>query len=285
MKLRGFGFLLFVCLQLSAQDKIYLLDGQRLDGKISEMSAEKIKYEMDSASYEIAVKRVLLIEFSNGSTRIFQSPERNVYRPANLGPKKKSVEPEIHFQNEIYLNTLSLFNADVSLYYEYRLRLKKIGLGFMGTYNFNRSATVPNAFIAVLSNAKKQYDAGAFMNLYSGIANSNLSLFMGLQLKYTAFQFMAAKEDSVYTNNQLSVNISYTPANSSQFSTLLNAGIHADITETLFLKSSFAFGFFFLNKLYKDQINYALKDPQSGSYPNYSFLPKASLCIAAGIKF
>ena len=61
---------------------------------------------------------VLLIEFSNGSTQVFNSPKRNVYKPNNLYPDRKTKMNEVLFRNEFYMNTLSLYNADLSLYYE-----------------------------------------------------------------------------------------------------------------------------------------------------------------------
>jgi hypothetical protein len=278
-----FGF--FLSLQFAAQDKIYLLNGQKLEGKVIELSSEKITYQNGSESCKIDVKLVLLIEFFDGRTQIFNSPGKDLYQPAKLHPERKTGNPGIILQNEFSINTLSLFNSDVSLYYEYRLNPKKLGLGVIGTYNFNQYATSPNAFIAVLSNGKKLYDAGAFINFYMGNIYSKHNGFFGLMLKYTAFTFSAVKEDSVYNNNTLTINISYKAARSYQLSTLFIMGLHSSITENLFIKPSLSFGFFFLNSLYKQQFNYLVSDPQSGNIADYSVLPKASLNICVGLSF
>jgi hypothetical protein len=278
-------FGLLICLRLNAQDKIYLLDGQKLEGKVSEISQQKITYMVGKFSNEIPVDKVLLIAFHNGRTQVFHASEKDLYQAGNVRPERKEGPSRINFQNEFYINTLALYNADVSLHYEYRLSSKQMGLGILGTYNFNIYATAPNAFIAVLSNGKKLYDAGAFVNFYASTLQSKQKLFYGVMFKYTEFTFSAVKEDSIYINNTLNINVSYQPARSSQFSTFFNLGFHSDVTETFFIKSSFAIGFFILNGVYKQQFNYSVSDPQSGYYPNFTVLPKASAGICVGLKF
>ncbi len=285
--MKGFVFCLgvFFSLQFAAQDKIYLLDGQKLEGKVSEMSSQKITYKCNGISQEVDVDLVLLIEFFNGRTQVFHASQKDLYRPGNIHPERKEDKPGIKWQNEFYINTLALFNADISLYYEYRLSTKRIGLGLLGTYNFNAYATAPNYYVASLNNGKKLYDAGAFISFYSKNAHASLRFYYGLMLKYTALNFTKAKEDSVYSNNTVSVLVSYEPASGSQFSTLLNFGIHSDLTEVLFVKTSFALGFFMLKGAYKEELNSIMSNPQNGYVSNYSVLPKASLNLCVGLKF
>ncbi len=279
-----FCLLLLLSLITVAQDKIYLLDGQRIDGKVKEISSKTILYTNDISTLNIDVELVLLIEFSNGSTQVFNNPKKSVYKPNNFYPGSQTKMNEVLLRNELYVNTLSLFNADLSLYYEYRLSSKKTGLGFTGTYNFNQYATVPNAFIAVLNNGKKIYDAGVFVNFYTRQKPSQPYFYYGIVFKYTAFNFTSIREDSVLLNNTVSVNIHYEEASGSQFSTLFNLGIHSDLGNSMFLKSFFSLGFFALTGVYKEQLNYTLSDPQSGYNANFTILPKASLGICLGIK-
>jgi hypothetical protein len=276
---------LFLCVQFTAQDKIYLLDGQRHEGKVSEISSEKITYLFNGISRVVAVDLVLLIEFSSGRTQVFHAAQKDIYRAKTIRPEREEDKHRVKWQNEFYINTLALYNADVSLYYEYRLKTKQIGLGFLGTYNFNAYATAPNYYVAALSNGKKLYDAGAFISFYTRNQQATLQFYYGLMFKYTAFNFTAVNEDSVYANNSASVLVSYEPASGSQLSTLLNLGIHSDITETVFIKSSFALGFFVLKGVYKEQLNTIMSNPQNGYISNYSVLPKASLGFSVGFKF
>jgi outer membrane protein W len=280
-----FGLGIFLSLRFAAQDKIYLLDGQKLEGKVSEISPETILYQVGSEYREVSSALVLLIEFFNGKTQLFHSPYKDVYMRGRPSAEKKPENYVARWQNEFYINTLSLCNADLSMYYEYRLSPKKIGIGLMGTYNFNPYATAPNVFIAVLNNSKKLYDAGTFVNFYTGDEESKLRFYYGLMLKYTAFTFTAVNEDSIYSNNTVSVHLKYQPSSGSQFSTMFNFGFHSDISETLFMKTSFALGFFILKGVYKEQLNYLLSDPQTGYYPDIGVLPKASLGISVGLKF
>lgn len=277
-------FALFFSLQLCAQDKIYLLDGQKLEGTVIEISEEKITFSAGSTTREIKVSTIVLIEFQNGRTEVFNRAAKDHYLLSGRAARKPE-ENNNRLQNECYINTLSLFNADLSVYYEYRFIKRAIGLGVLGTYNFNHYATLPNVFIGILNNGKKRFDAAAFMNFYSGSVNANHNMYLGFMLKYTAFDFTAVKEDTVYSNNTVSVLVNYEEASASQFSFLFNIGSHHDISENLFIKTSFAFGFFALQGIYKEQLNYVFRDSETGAPANLTILPKASLGLCVGVKF
>lgn len=277
-------FALFFSLQLGAQDKVYLMDGQKQEGTVTEISEEKITLSTGSGTRDIKVSTIVLIEFQNGRTEVFNRAPKDHYLLSGRAARKPE-NNKTKLQNECYINTLALFNADLSLYYEYRFLKRAIGLGMLGTYNFNHYATLPNAFIGILNNGKKRFDAAAFMNFYSGSVDASHNLYLGFMLKYTAFDFTAVKEDSVYSNNTVSVLVNYEEASASQLSFLFNIGSHHDIAENLFIKTSFAFGFFALQGIYKEQLNYTLRNSETGKPANFSILPKASLGISVGVKF
>lgn len=278
-------FSLFLVLQLNAQDKVYLSDGQRLEGLVTEIGQEKVVLMVKSVTREINANTIVLIEFQNGRIQMFNRAPKDLYLLSTNRARKTEVNYKTRLQNECYINTLALFNADFSVYYEYRLRRKAIGLGLLGTYNFNQYATLPNVFIGILSNGKKRFDAGALINFYSGTLEAKHRFYFGFMLKYTAFDFTAVTEDSVYSNNTVSVLVNYEEASGSQLSMLFNLGSHYDLNETLFIKTSFAFGFFMLNGIYKEQMNYIFRDTETGTPANLSLLPKASIGIGVGIKF
>lgn len=275
----------FLTMSFNAQDRVYLLDGQRLDGLVTEINEEYITLLANSVTQQIRVNAIVLIEFRNGRTEVFNEAPKDVFVLNSKRPHNTSEKDKIAWQNECYINTLALFNADLSLYYEYRLRAKPLGLGVLCTYNFNHYATLPNVFIGILSNGKKRYDAGAFINFYTGGLNPKHKLYYGLIMKYTAFDFTAVIEDSIYSNNTVSVLVSYEETSASQLSFLFNLGSHHNIADNLFIKSSFAFGFFRLKGVYKEQLNYVLRNPETGEAATYSLLPKASIGLCVGLKF
>ncbi|MBL7902559.1 MAG: hypothetical protein JNK73_11240 [Bacteroidia bacterium] len=278
-------FALLFSLQFVAQDKVYLLDGQKLEGTVTEISDEKITLLTGSMTREIQVSTIVLVEFQNGRTEVFNRAAQDHYLLNGRAARKPQENSSTKLQNECYINTLALVNADLSVYYEYRFIKRAIGTGLMGTYNFNRYATLPNVFIGILNNGKKRFDAAAFINFYSGSVDAGHKMYLGFMLKYTAFDFTAVKEDSIYSNNTVSVLVNYEEASGSQLSFLFNIGSHHNITENLFIKTSFAFGFFALNGIYKEQLNYALRNSETGVPANFSILPKASLGLCVGVKF
>jgi len=283
--MKAFFLSLCLCFYLSSnsQDKIYLLNGNKIEGLVYEINGENILYSVPSYSREIEISKVVLIEFSNGKTQIFNLSEHDIYTLSDKTLENKPHQKEIGPQNEFYINTLSLVNADLSLSYEYRLTSKKVGIGLQTAYNFNQYATFPNAFIFALSNGKKLYDLSVFANVYSGNKKAKTSIFYGAIVKYTALRFTAVYKDSVYNNSTVSVIVTYKDAVGSQLSALFNLGVQSTLSDQFFIKSSFALGFYRLKGIYKDQFNATFSEP--GTTTNISFLPKAYITICVGIKF
>lgn len=278
--------LIFPILSLRGQDKVYFLNGSFYSCKVLEIGPEQVVYLHANDTVTEARHAVMFIEYGNGRTEVINRPVWNAsYQPKTHVsiPEDEEAALKESYENQIYLNTLSLVNADFSLYYEYVLKSKRLGLGAFGTYNFNSSASVLNAFIAFLPNGKKEYDAGLYLNGYTRGLSGN-RFFYGLMLKYTSFRYSAADFDTTYQNNVPSVTVRYSPARDRQISPLLHFGLHSQINDMWFIKTSFSLGFFHLSDTYKQQWAYANLEP--GEAPVfYDFLLKAGLGISLGARF
>ncbi|MEO6304417.1 MAG: hypothetical protein ABIP51_14725 [Bacteroidia bacterium] len=283
---------ILVALVLKSQDKIYFLDGTTRTGKVTEIRSQQIVIKENYENTEIPRSAVLLIEFSDGSTEIINIPEENI--TANIDKKEnfhfKQPKNEIYNYNQASINSLALCNADVTAFYERILSTKKIGLGLIGSYNFNLNANGINSFIAVLANAKKNYDLGAFINLYTGRAEKRTRFYYGMMIKYTSFNFTTVKEDSSKVGNAYSVTTNYKAAKGHQLATIFTIGTSTDITRNFFIKTIFGIGAFKLHGDYKEQYNRELNkqsNQASGSNTaplNVKFLPKFYFGINLGFK-
>jgi hypothetical protein len=178
------------------------------------------------------------------------------------------------------LNTLALCNSDISGFFEKLSANKKVGFGGMAAYNFNRYAVLQNAFIAVLSNAKKQYDAGAFINFYPSHFRKRSTFYYGVFFKYTAFKFTRVIEENTGT----AVNLRYEAAQGGQLATMFTIGAHTYVTKNVFIKTMLGIGGFNLRGVYKEQFNYFMNQGRKPNEPEvkYRFLPKVYLGINLG---
>ncbi|MBA2610464.1 MAG: hypothetical protein H0U95_00740 [Bacteroidetes bacterium] len=274
------------------QDKLFFLDGTTKTGKVLEIGPEQIILRADYEKTEFPRSTILLIEFADGSFEKINTPEKNVI----ASPDKKEnfhykqQEKEFYNYNRVSLNSLALCNADIAAFYERLLHSKKIGLGVMGAYNFNLYVNSSNAFLAILNNAKKNYDLGAYINFYSGRTDKRTYLYFGAMVKYTSFSYSSLKEDSTKVGNVVSVNISYTPAKGSQLATIFTVGTHSDITKNFFIKTIFGLGAFKLRGDYKSQFNMIVNQNntnnqgQNNKPLTYNTLPKFYFGINIGFK-
>jgi hypothetical protein len=154
---------------IKAQDKVYFLNGSSKECRVLEIGPEQILVKTAEETEVLYPAEILLIKFKNGSTEIINTPTASViYNPAMKNNGKPNTTEKLHKPIYLSLNTLALCNADISAFYEYVPANKKIGIGIMGAYNFNLNATAQNLFIAILPNAKKNYDLGLTLNFYPG---------------------------------------------------------------------------------------------------------------------
>jgi len=281
---------ILMTVSLKCQDKIYFLDGTTKTGKIIEIAPEEITIKIDYNNISFPRSSILLLEFKNSSCEIINKPNENI---TLISDKKenfhfKQAEKELYNYNQISLNSLALCNADISVFYERILPKKKTGIGIMGAYNINQYANAFNLNIAILNNAKKNYDLGAYINFYPSKIEKRNRLYFGLMMKYTSFNYSSVKDDSVKIGNLVSYTTKYTPAKGSQLATIVTLGSHTDITNTFFIKTIFGIGAFKLRGDYKVQYNREFNNQpnnSNNSQPvNYNFLPKFYFGINIGFK-
>jgi hypothetical protein len=278
---------------INAQDKIYLVDGECLKGKVTEISDHKITFEANDPDKEymqgtqvLYKSNILLIEYKNGKVELFSTPTDDIiytpdknnsdsHRDKNLNRNPEKTE---HL-NLGSLNTLALCNADISGFYERLTNTKRFGFGVMGAYNFNQYASFPNLFIAVLYNAKKNYDLGGFINYYPTHFKGRNAFYYGIMCKYTYFRFTSVSEQKSGTTSILT----YSPATGSQLATMFTFGSHLQITKDFFIKTIIGIGGFKLHGVYKEQYNYVINQGVSNS--NTSTLAKVYFGLNAGFTF
>ncbi|MDI1354319.1 MAG: hypothetical protein PSX36_05355 [bacterium] len=273
-----------------AQDRIYFLDGKRVEGHVEEIGPEDViirinPYEPGESNLKFPVSDILLIEYKNGKFELFNAATKNsIFTPQDQHQQRivKSTEA-VTYYNMTYLNTLALCNSDISLFYERLNPTKKIGIGVMTAYNFNKYAGVQNINIAILNDPKKNYDLGAFCNFYPAHFRRKTTTSFGVLMKYMNFSFSSVTEEKSGTSSTLV----YTPANGYQMATMFTFGTHTNITKDFFIKTSVGLGGFTLRGTYKQQYNYILNQNRAANTPeiNSSFLLKAYLSFNVGYNF
>ncbi len=263
------------------------MNGLTKTGKVTEITPEYIALKSDSGIVEFERSGILLIEFKNGKFEKINEAEKDVTAAADKRENFhfKQAAKELYSYNRVSINSLALCNSDIAAFYERMLPKKKIGLGVMGAYNFNLYVNATNAFIAVLANAKKNYDAGAFINFYPARFEKRTFMHIGMMIKYTSFNFTSARTDSVKVANVYAVTTTYKASKGSQVATIFTIGSHTDITKNFFIKTIFGLGGFRLKGDYKEQFNLELnKANTNGEKLTSNSLPKLYLGINLGFK-
>ncbi len=275
---------------LKCQDKIFFLNGATKTGKVTEITPYHITLKNDSGSVEFERSTVLLIEFKNGKFDKINDPEKDVTTKADKKENFhfKQTSKDLYSYNRVSINSLALCNADIAAFYERILPDKKIGIGVMGAYNFNVYASAITPFIAVLANAKKNYDLGGFINLYPARVEKRTFMHLGIMVKYTSFNFTSVRSDSVQVGTVYAVTNSYKASKGSQLATIVTIGSHTDISKNFFIKTIFGFGGFKLKGDYKEQFNIELNkgntNNSSTQVLQLKSLPKLYLGINLGFK-
>jgi len=280
-------FSLFFSAAIHAQDKVYLLNGELVEGKVLEINPDEIILDSGSGRETIVKTNILLIEFKNKQVERINTPEKSVIvQPTGDRFLKKPPAETDDKLNQLSINTLAFINADISLFYERLSRGKKVGYGVMGGYNFNKYVISYNTFMYLLTNAKKKMDAGIFLNYYPGKLKKKKDIFVGVLFKYTSFDFSYMHEDTVWNGGQSSINVRYTPASGYQFATMLTVGGHYKINQNLFIKTLLGIGGFNLRGDFYQQFNYMLNqgaDPRNKV--DFHFLPKIYFGFNIGYNF
>jgi hypothetical protein len=287
MKLLLAILIFFSSLAVNGQDKVYFLNGRTLMGKVTEITPSHIVLVTDAGNENLQKEEVLLVQFKNGQFEKINEPVADaVNGRARTAEIRTAKTLTTRTDNIGGVNTLALVNADISVFYERLIAGRKVGFGLMAAYNFNRSALLYNTNIFILNNAKKNYDAGFFLNFYTGDLSRKRTLYCGVMIKYTGLSFSALREDSVRNGNTTAVNITYTPSRGHQLATLLTLGVHRTINERLFVRTTYGLGGFNLKGIYREQYNYmSNRFTPANERRNSTFLFKVYLAISAGYFF
>jgi hypothetical protein len=266
---------------LRAQDAVYLIDGQKRICRVESITPEFIIVTENREEKSFSRNEVLLIEYKNGRSEIFNLPAENLnVNPAN-GDIPVTKKPESNINNSyVSLNTLALCNADISVFYEYLPKGKIFSFGVMGAYNFNVNSTNQNLFISALNNGKKNYDIGATINIFPFEQDRELTIYLGAMIKYTDLSFNLTSKDTTHNANT----ISYTPSKGYQLATIFTIGTQTFINDHFYIRSLAGLGAFALHGAYKTEFNREWNS-NSSSPSNINFLPKIYLGLNIGFNF
>ncbi len=282
-------FFLFGFFALKAQDKIYFLNGNTKLCKVVEVSTDLISITINGYEENFNKLEIALIEYGNGNIDIITSPTENVIYEQNSETVRfnKTKKESISKENYLSLNCLSLYNADISVFYEHIAKNKIIGVGVMGAYNFNLKVTLPNLFLANLHNAKKNYDLGATLNLYPAQFSGFTKIYFGLMVKYTSFSFDKVLTDSSTIGGVKVTNIRYSHTDGNMLATMLTTGTHTFLNDNFYIRTLVGIGAFKLKGDFKKEFNEGQnKNSQNGRQnSDYNFLPKMYLGIIIGFNF
>ncbi len=217
MTLKKFIFfnLLFLTKFIVGQDILYTSKGTKLEVKVLEINLTDIKYKnysyLNGPTYVISKSDIVLIKYKNNTTDIITENPKRVFPPSNSQktetdtiyskPLQTDKKP-IYYVNTNFLsiNALALSNGDITLFYDKEILNGKLGLSFMGGYNFNTHMSGLNALIvSSFHHTKKLFDAGLGINYFLQQYKRS-QYFIGLQSKYMKFKYDAVNDT---TNNQL----------------------------------------------------------------------------------
>lgn len=111
------ALLLIIGVNLIAQDKIYLKNGEKIEAKIIKVTEEKIEYKkfnnQDGPLFEISLNKMQLVVYENGESQIFDNTESIVN---NKSEKKTSAQ---YRKNRINLDLFAYgINGPTSISFE-----------------------------------------------------------------------------------------------------------------------------------------------------------------------
>ena len=104
-----------------SQDIIYKKDGSRIDTKIIKIQQEEIWYKkwnyQDGPEISILKSDVLLIQYANGETEVFQTEKTNNIESPKI-EKTELNELDYDYNSILALNPVALLNSNISFSYE-----------------------------------------------------------------------------------------------------------------------------------------------------------------------
>lgn len=267
----------------AAQDRIFLTDGDLVTGHVVLEMEKRVVVDLGNRKRSFEKNRIVLIEFEDGRREICTPPPADVLNIESQKTGPLAGTNQTFYQSQFSINTLALCNADLTLFFEHRLK-RHIGAGVMGAYNFNAGVTPLNLYLTPLENARKRYDLGAFINFYFDPPEvGHTTVFFGLMTKYMRFDFTKITEVVKLPGG--AAQLSYSPANGSQLTTLFMGGTHSTLGNNFFIKMMGGLGFFRMHGDYLQQFNYAANRLANNSVSEDDFLIKAYLGFNLGYSF
>lgn len=222
---------LFIFLFYKAQDFIYFKDGTKKEAKILEIYTDRIIIS-DSFNIpdEIETSNIVLIQFKNKTTQLFNLPNESIKTYKN-----KTLQ-HYEFNNSIGFNVAALALGDVNIYLGTKFKNKKIDINSFGAYNISNRVTIFNNKFSNFSFAKRLAEFGTSIN-YNFIDYNSLKkhlVFIGFLFKQTYFQY--------HLNNN-TVNIVQYNSKTTVINTfIIQYGVKYKPTKHLLLSSSLGVG-------------------------------------------
>lgn len=275
-------FCLIISGKTKAQDIIYTTDAWKINALVSEINEQTIYFTHTAihSKDSIPVTSVYLIHYANGSTQTFSQLEENT---SNTKKAKTAFISKTPYR--VCWNGLALYNSDLSIMLERHLRTSEYSLGVLAAYNLNKSVSWPNLWLAPLPDAKKQFDAGAYILVRPGGLDpkQRYSLFAGAMLKYTFFTFKKEVTNTVYINGTKSITSQFVKTDGSQLAALIITGYDIQLSPSCFFRGVLGIGGFRLKGDYHKTFNNALSNGRSvEDKSNINFLPKLYLGVCIG---
>lgn len=251
-------FILF-CVAAKAQDKLYYLNGNLRTAKVLEITSEQIKIENENHEEStVWCGHILCIEFADGTVQKISPPKQNIIHTPQTAESssKTNAEPNSPLNNRFSVNTLALCNSDVSLFYERMLFKNTLGVGAMGAFNFSSRAGLWNMRIQPLRDGRKNFDAGAFVNVYVDdlLPDDSHRFYIGAMFKYTGLSYTKEIRNTVMIGNIPSTVITLSPNKTGyQLATMLICGTYSEIAKNFYVKTMAGLGGLYMQKEYLQQ--------------------------------
>ena len=282
MKWPFLTFLMILYAGLKAQDKLYFLNGEILSGYVVEVSPNNITFGSNRGTNTFEKTDLLLLEFSNGRIEVYNRAPVDIFTNDEPGKNIRLEQSlrKVDTVDMISFNSLALCNGEVSLLYEHLLFKKFIGIGAIGSYNFNTVTNVFNIFLVPLENCKKKYDIGGFVHVYTRSNFFNSKLFYGAMVKYSEFSYTALFQDKVGSGSSTRIVTRRVDTNGHHTALIGLVGTEFKLTNSLFLRTVSGLGGYLLKGTYRQQYN-----ARVGPHSDVGFLPKAFLSVQFGFQF
>ncbi len=246
MKIKYYFLLLAlfsVFANLRSQDMIYLNNGTKFPGIVTEISTSELRYKSTNnptgPTYVVTKSDVLFVEYKNGTVDVInKNPQPLSPQPIETTPEKKEIKKgpnDLYYlnKNSIMINGMALTNSDITLLFDREFAKSHLSVTALAGYNFNITTTWENLYIStLLYKPKKNYDLGLGINFYPSTRRKT-QYFVGLMMKYMAYSYQKEVITEEIIGGFVYQSSSYVPAQSYQLATMLVNGLQVRISPTI----------------------------------------------------